>query len=625
MPIAYGAIDNHAHRQILSGALQLADAVRPTLGPRGSRVLMESEREGVLCDDGVTIAKAFSVPDREQQLGASLVRQAAEYAVAKTGDGTTTSILLTAAILSEGMSEIADGADPLELKRGLDRALTVVTARLREQSRPADVQMLQQVARISGHHDVTIAEVVTRVLRRVGRDGLILLREAAQEETTVEVVKGLRIAAGYRSPYLLKNRRSGRTTLRKVFVLVTEETIDRSAVDALLALIAPSGQPLLIVASDIDDDAMEQLVAHAAGDSASVLVVNPPAAGVSQRAILEDIAIRTGGRLVAPKLGVRLAHLELSQLGVAGRVVIDADTTTIFQGAGARQAIHRRAAEIRGQIRTAASELIRGDLAQRLAGLGSGTAVIRVGGVCRADIKSRVEAFDDALNATRAAMAEGVLPGGGLALLRTAPAVDRAAENTTRDERRGMLVLKRALDTPMRQIAVNAGADADEVVKRARSANGTVGFDARSAGFADLFEAGVIDPTKVVCVSIEAAVSVAGMLLLSRSILGSPASSDVHVTLPPVMAPAPAAVPAAVAAAPIPEAAPVAPETPIDVPAVVSELLDLPAVAASSAASETQWLDDGLDDLDTRFNSDKPDDAAALAVSARNFGWMRSR
>jgi chaperonin GroEL len=513
-------VRSEAREKVLRGCLALADAVRVTLGPKSKCVLIEKKwGRPLVCNDGVTIAKEFELKDPEENLGAQIIRQAAERTGEHVGDGTTTSVLLAAAIYAEGVKNIA--ASAIELKRGLDRGLRAVVARLRELSRPvADHKQRVQVATVSAHNDESIGETVASALERIGVEGTTSVEEAKGTETTVEVVEGMRFDRGYLSPYFVTEAEKMRGVLDAALVLVTDKKIATTTeLIPVLEPIAKSAKALLIVAEDIEGDALATLVVNKLRGVLPCIAVKAPGYGDRRRAILEDIAVLTGGRLLSEELGIKLANVTTADLGQAKRVIVDKDSTTIVGGAGAKTAIEARANEIREQIRTTTSDYDKEKLQERLAKLTGGVAVIRVGAPSEAEMKNRREAFEDAISATKAAMAEGIVPGGGLALLRCIEAVDREAAGATGDERTGLAILKRALEAPTRQIAENSGVDGGVVVDRMVSGNGAYGFDASRSIYVDLTEAGIIDPTKVVRTALENAVSVAGILLLTEATL----------------------------------------------------------------------------------------------------------
>jgi chaperonin GroEL len=507
-----------AREKVLRGATALADAVRVTLGPKSKCVLIEKKwGPPVVCNDGVTIAKEFDLKDAEENLGARLLREAAERTGELVGDGTTTATLLAYAIVSEGVRNIAAGAGAIDLKRGLERGLRAAVEAVRAQSRPvATRQEKVQVATIAAHNDPAIGELVAEAVERVGREGAITVEEAKATEVTLEVVEGMQFDRGYLSPYFVTDAAKMEARLEDPLVLLTDRKL--SSMKDLLPLleqVAKSGQALVLVAEDVDSEALATLVVNRLRGVLPCVAVKAPGYGDRRRAMLEDIAILTGGRVFAEELGVKLEHIQLEDLGHAKRVVVDKDNTTIIGGAGARPAIEGRCDQIRMQIKETTSQYDREKLEERLAKLAGGVAVIRAGAPSEAEMKSRKEAFEDAINATKAAMAEGIVPGGGLALLRAIDAVESEATRCQGDERTGVLLLRRALETPVRQIARNSAADDGVVVERMRAGSGALGFDAAKGSYVDLLEAGIIDPTKVVRVALENAVSIASVLLLT--------------------------------------------------------------------------------------------------------------
>jgi chaperonin GroEL len=511
-----------AREKILHGCLALADAVRVTLGPKSKCVLIEKKwGRPIVCNDGVTIAKEFDLKDPEENLGAQIIRQAAERTGEYVGDGTTTSILLAAAIYAEGVRNIAAGASAIELKRGLDRGVRTVVAQLRELSRPVTDHLQRvQVATVSAHNDATIGEIVASALERVGLEGTTSVEEAKGTETTVEVVEGMRFDRGYLSPYFVTDSEKMRGVLDEALVLVTDKRIATTTeLIPVLEQTAKSAKALLIVADDIEGDALATLVVNKLRGVLPCIAVKAPGYGDRRRAMLEDVAVLTGGRLLSGELGIKLANATTADLGQATRVIVDKDSTTLVGGGGTKQAIDGRAGEIREQIRTATSEYDKEKLQERLAKLTGGVAVIRVGAPSEAEMKNRREAFEDAISATKAAMAEGIVPGGGLALLRCIEAVGRESTTVSGDERTGLAMLMKALEVPTRQIAENSGTDGGVVVDRMITGHGAYGFDASLGTYVDLIAAGIIDPTKVVRTALENAASVAGVLLLTEATL----------------------------------------------------------------------------------------------------------
>jgi chaperonin GroEL len=520
MPAKQLMFRSSAREKVLAGATALADAVRVTLGPKSKCVLIEKDWGApIVCNDGVTIAKQVELADREENLGAQMLRQAAERTGDVVGDGTTTATLLAHAIVADGVRNIAAGASAVDLKRGLDRGLGVAVEAVRALSRPvASRREKAQVATISAHNDAAIGEMVADAVERVGPEGAITVEEAKATETTLEVVEGMQIDRGYLSPYFVTDPERMEAALEDPLILLYEKKI--SAVAELLPLleqVVKAARPLLIIAEEVEGEALATLVVNKLRGLLACAAVKAPGFGDRRKDLMQDIAVLTGGRFVGEETGAKLEGVGLDQLGRAKRVVIDKDATTIVDGAGAPEAIAGRVREIRRQIELTTSDYDREKLEERLAKLSGGVAVVHVGAPSEAEMKSRKEAFEDAISATRAAVAEGVVPGGGLALLRAIEAVEREAAAAEGDERTGLQILRRALEAPARQIAANSGWDPGVVVEKMRAGQGSHGFDAARGVFVDLVEAGIIDPTKVVRIALENAVSVGSVLLLTEA------------------------------------------------------------------------------------------------------------
>jgi chaperonin GroEL len=511
-----------AREKVLRGATALADALRVTLGPKSKSVLIEQKwGRPLVCNDGVTIAKQFDLKDPEENLGAQVLREAAERTGDAVGDGTTTSTLLAHAIFAEGVRNVAAGASAIELKRGLERGLRIALAAIQSLSRPVQTSRERaQVATISAHNEPEIGRRVAEALERVGPEGAITVEEAKGTETTVEVVEGMQFDRGFLSPYFVTEPDKMEAVLENAYVLLHEKRI--AAMKDLLPIleqVAKSGQPLLVVAEDVEGEALATLVVNKIRGILGCVAVKAPGFGDRRKAMLDDMAVLTGGKVVTEELGIKLEGLTLSDLGQAARVVVRRDDTTLIGGSGSRAAIEGRCRELRKQIADATSDYDKEKLEERLARLSGGVGVIRVGAASETEMKSRKEAFEDAISATKAAMLEGIVPGGGLALLR---AIDRVTEEEAKaegDERTGIRILQRALEAPTRQIAANSAVDGGVVVERMRAGTGNQGFDAALGRYTDLVEAGIIDPTKVVRLALENAVSVASVLLLSEATL----------------------------------------------------------------------------------------------------------
>jgi chaperonin GroEL len=511
---------SQAREKILSGVNAVADAVRVTLGPRSKCVLIERKFGAPLvCNDGVTIAKETSLEDPTENLGAQMIRQAAERTGDAVGDGTSTATVLAQAIFAEGLRNVVAGASAVDLKRGLDRGTRAAVERLRELSRPVKSRLEKaQVAAISAHNDTSIGELIADAMEKVGDEGVITLEEAKTTETQLEVVEGMQFDRGYLSPYFVTDAEKMEAVLEDARLLITDRklTVMKDLLP-ILEQVARAGEAMLVVAEDVEGEALATFVVNKLRGTLRCVAVKAPGFGDRRKDMLADLATVTGGEVLSEETGVRLESVQPGQLGRAARVVVDREKTTVVGGRGDKAAIEGRKQQIRQQITKTTSDYDREKLEERLAKLSGGVAVIRVGAPSEAEMKSRKEALEDAINATKAAVAEGIVPGGGLALLRAIDAVEREEGKAEGDERTGLQILKRALEAPPRQIAENSSVDGGVVVARMRSGEGTIGFDAARKEWVDLVEAGIIDPTKVVRVALENAVSVASLLLLTEA------------------------------------------------------------------------------------------------------------
>ena len=522
MPAKQFQFHADARQSILRGATVLADAVRVTLGPKSKCVLIEKKfGRPIVCDDGVTIAKEVELKDPEENLGAQMVREAAERTGEAVGDGTTTATLLAHAVLTEGVRNVAAGASAVDLKRGLTRGLKAAVDSIRSMSRPVTSKREKaQVAAISAHNNATVGDMVAEAVEKVGAEGAITVEESKTTETVLEIVEGMQFDRGFISPYFVTDPEAMETALDEPVILIHEKKITNvKDLLPLLEQVVRAGRPLLIISEDVEAEALATLVLNKIRGTLPCAAVKAPAFGDRRKAMLQDIAILTGGQLIAEELGIKLENVGMDQLGKAKRVVLDKDTTTIVGGAGAKSAIDGRCRELRKQIEETTSDYDKEKLQERLAKLTGGVAVIRVGAASEAEVKKLKEAFEDAISATKAAVAEGVLPGAGLALLRAIDAVDAEEAKAGEDEKTGLRILKRALEAPTRQIAENSALDGGVVVDRMRSGKGACGLDASTGKYVDLIEAGIIDATKVVRVALENAVSVASTLLLTEATL----------------------------------------------------------------------------------------------------------
>jgi chaperonin GroEL len=509
-----------AREKILRGATQLADAVRITLGPRSKSVLIQKKWGApIVCNDGVTIAKEFDLEDAEQNLGAQMLRQAAERTGDVVGDGTSTATILAHAIFADGVRNVTAGASAIDVKRGLDKGLAAAVAALKEMSRPVSARREKaQVATISAHNDEAIGELVADAMEKVGGEGVITVEESKTTETVLEVVEGMQFDRGYTSPYFITDPEKMEAVLEDPYVLLTDRKVNLlKDLIPLLEQVAKSGRPILFVADDFEGEALATLIVNQIRGVLKSVAVKAPGFGDRRKAMLADMAVLVGGQVVSEELGLKLEDVQLEQLGRAKRVVADKDNTTIIGGAGDRKAIEGRMAQIRREIEKATSDYDKEKLEERLAKLAGGVAVIRVGAPTESEMKSKKDALDDAISSTKAAVAEGIVPGGGLALLRCMEAVRKVEVASEGDERTGVQCLRRALESPARQIAENSSVDGGVVVHRMMESTGAHGFDAARGEYVDLYEAGIVDPTKVVRVALENAVSVASVLLLTEA------------------------------------------------------------------------------------------------------------
>ncbi len=528
---------SQAREKILRGATQLADAVRITLGPKSKSVLIQKKwGVPIVCNDGVTIARETELEDPEEDLGARMLRQAAEKTGEAVGDGTSTSTILAHAILADGIRNAVAGASAIDLKRGLDRGLKVAVAALRALSRPVQTRLEKaQVATIAAHNDPAIGELVAEAMEKVGGEGVITVEESKTTETVLEVVEGMQFDRGYISPYFITNAEKMEAVLEDVYVLLCDRKIGGlKDLLPLLEQVAKTGRPILFIAEDVEGEALAGLIVNQLRAVLRSCAVKAPGFGDRRKEMLQDIAVLTAAQVVTEELGIKLEDVQLDQLGHAERVVIDKDQTTIIGGAGDRQAIAARVNQIRRQIEKTTSDYDREKLEERLAKLAGGVAVIRVGAPSEAEMKSKKEALDDAISATKAAVAEGIVPGAGLALLRAVSAVAGEEAQTEGDERTGVQILRRALEAPARQIAENSAVDGGVVVNAMLTSEGAIGFDAARKEYVDLVQAGIVDPTKVVRIALENAVSVASVLLLTEATM-----TEIPEKEPPGAGPAP--------------------------------------------------------------------------------------
>ena len=526
----------NAREKLLAGVNGLANAVRVTLGPRGRNVLIEkSWGSPTVTKDGVTVAKEIEFEDKFENMGAQMVREVASKTSDVAGDGTTTATVLAQAIFREGSKLVAAGMSPMELKRGIEKSVQAINEELRKLSKPTrDSNEIAQVGTISANNDAAIGKMLAEAMEKVGKEGVITVEEAKGMESVLEVVEGMQFDRGYLSPYFVTDPDRMEAVLEDVLVLIHEKKLSNlKDMLPVLEQVVKSGRPLVIISEDVEGEALATLVVNKIRGTLPCAAVKAPGFGDRRKAMLDDIAILTGGKVVAEELGVRLESVSLSDLGGAKKVVIDKDNTTIIDGKGKKSDIAARVKQIRAQIDETTSDYDREKLQERLAKLVGGVAVVRVGAPSEAEMKSRKEAFDDAINSTKAATAEGIVPGGGLALLRLIDAVEREEAKTDGDERTGLRILKHALEVPARQIGENSGVDGGVVVDRMRGGKGNFGYDAARNAYVDLVEEGIIDATKVVRVALENAVSVASVLLLTEATLTEVPEPKSASPLPP--------------------------------------------------------------------------------------------
>jgi chaperonin GroEL len=511
-----------ARNRILAGVDALANVVKVTLGPRGRNVVLEkSYGSPTITKDGVTVAKEIELTDKFENMGAQMVREVASKTSDVAGDGTTTATVLAQAIYREGAKLVAAGHNPMELKRGIDKAVVAVVAAVKKAAKPTkDRKEITQVGAISANGDEAIGGLLAEAMEKVGKEGVITVEEAQSAETTLEVVEGMQFDRGFLSPYFVTNPERLEVALEDVHLLVAEKRIaSMKDLLPLLEAIAKQRKPLLIIAEDIEGEALATLVVNKLRGTLQVAAVKAPGYGDRRKEMLKDIAVLTGGQIISEELGLKLENVTLESLGRAKRVSIDKDNTTIVGGQGKKELIQGRIAEIRTQMEATTSDYDREKLSERLAKLVGGVAVIKVGAATETEMKEKKARVEDALHATRAAVEEGIVPGGGVALIRAQKALDSLAVDE--EQRFGVALLRRAIEEPLRQIAQNAGQEGAVVVGKVREGKGTYGYNAASGEYGDLLEMGVIDPAKVVRTALENAASVAGLLLTTDALIAN--------------------------------------------------------------------------------------------------------
>jgi len=514
--ITYG---NDSRQAVLRGVNRLADAVKVTLGPKGRNVVLDKKfGSPVITKDGVTVAKEIELKEPLENMGAQMVREVASKTSDVAGDGTTTATVLAQAIYREGIKNVTAGANPMDLKRGIEKAVANVTEELKKLSKPVKGKMIAQVGTISANNDETIGTIIAEAMEKVGKDGVITVEEARSMDTSLEVVEGMQFDRGYLSPYFVTDPERMEAALENPLVLIHEKKIS-SMKDLLPVLeqVAKLGKPLLIIAEDVEGEALATLVVNKLRGTLQVAAVKAPGYGDRRKAMLEDIAILTGGKAITEDLGIKLENLKLDDLGKAKKITIDKDNTTIVEGSGTAKQIEGRVKQIRTQIDETTSDYDREKLQERLAKLVGGVAVIKVGAATETEMKEKKARVEDAMHATKAAVEEGIVPGGGVALLRAQKSVDGVKADG--DEKVGVSIVRRALEEPLRQIAGNAGLEGAVVVAKVREQKTDEGFNALTDTYENLVEAGVIDPTKVVRSALQNASSIASLLLTTEALV----------------------------------------------------------------------------------------------------------
>jgi chaperonin GroEL len=514
--ITYG---EQSRQAILRGVNQLADAVKVTLGPRGRNVIIDRKfGSPTITKDGVTVAKEIDLKDPVENMGAQMVREVASKTSDVAGDGTTTATVLAQAIYREGAKNVVAGANPMELRRGIERAVEVITAELKRMSKPVTGSMVAQVGTISANNDETIGTIIAGAMDKVGKDGVITVEEAKTMETTLEVVEGMQFDRGYLSPYFVTDPERMEVVLENPHILIHEKKISNlKDLLPLLEQVAKSGDPLLVVAEDLEGEALATLVVNKLRGTLKVAAVKAPGFGDRRKAMLEDIATLTNGKAITDDLGLRLENLKLEDLGRAKKVTIDKDNTTIIEGAGTKNAIEGRVKQLRAQIEDTTSDYDREKLQERLAKLVGGVAVIKVGAATETELKEKKARVEDAMHATKAAVEEGIVPGGGVALLRASKAL--AALKLDGEQQIGVQIIVRAVEEPIRWIASNAGQEGAVVVAKVKGLGPEEGFNALNDKYENLVTAGVIDPTKVVRTALQNAASIASLMLTTEALV----------------------------------------------------------------------------------------------------------
>jgi len=509
-----------ARSRVLRGVNLLADAVTVTLGPRGRNVCLEkSWGAPTVTKDGVTVAKEIQLEDKFENMGAQMVKEVASKTSDVAGDGTTTATVLSRAIFSEGLKLVAAGHDPMSIKRGIDKAVDKVTEELKSMSKPTrDRDEIAQVGTISANNDSTIGDILAEAMDKVGKEGVITVEEAKGLETTLDLVEGMRFDRGYLSPYFVTDPERMECVYEDAYLLIHEKKIS-SMKDLLPVLenVAKTGKPLVIIAEEVEGEALATLVVNKIRGTLKVVAVKAPGFGDRRKAMLEDIAILTDGKMIAEELGIKLENVTLKDLGRSKRVIVDKDNTTVVEGAGKKSAIEGRISQIRAQIDETTSDYDREKLQERLAKLAGGVAVVKVGAATEVEMKEKKARVEDALHATRAAVEEGIVPGGGVALIRASAGLGNL--RVPDDEKVGVRIIQKALEEPLRWISQNAGLEGSVVLEKVKNGKGAFGFNAATEEYEDLVKAGIVDPTKVVRIALQNAASVAGMMITTEAMI----------------------------------------------------------------------------------------------------------
>ncbi len=511
-----------ARQEILAGVELLAKAVKVTLGPRGRNVVLDKKwGSPTVTKDGVTVAKEIELEEPYRNMGAQMVREVASKTSDVAGDGTTTATVLAEAIFKEGLKNVTAGSSPMYIKRGIDKAVAVVVEELKKFSKPVkESKEIQQVATISANSDTVIGKMIANAMDKVGKDGTITVEEARSVETTLDVVEGMQFDKGYISPYFVTEKETMEAVLEDAFILLYEKKLSNMKdLLPILEKIAQKGKPMLIVSEDVEGEALATLVVNKLRGTLAVCAVKAPGFGDRRKSIMEDIAVLTGGKLITEDLGIKLENIKIEDLGRAKRLVIDKENTTIVEGAGKKADIQGRIAQIKKEIEDTTSDYDREKLQERLAKLAGGVAVINVGAATETEMKEKKARVEDALHATRAAVEEGIVPGGGTAYIRCLPALDLLLAKLDTDEKVGVAIVKRALEQPLRTLCENAGLEGSVIVEHVKAHKKAVGFDVDKEQYVDMFEAGIIDPTKVSRTALQNAASVASLLLTTEAIV----------------------------------------------------------------------------------------------------------